>query len=78
MEPILVGLTALYDYKGRFTDMVLFYISDVGRYNFKITLNPKNNYSVSQEFEENFNKETILNYEIVIENNEIIIKKIEE
>lgn len=55
-----------------------FYISDVGRYNFKITLNPKNNYSVSQEFEENFNKETILNYEIVIENNEIIIKKIEE
>ena len=55
-----------------------FYISDVGQYNFKITLNPKNNYSVSQEFEENFNKETILNYEIVIENNEIIIKKIEE
>lgn len=55
-----------------------FNISDVGRYNFRITLNPKNNYSVSQEFEENFNKETIVNYEVVIEKNEITIKKIEK
>ncbi len=55
-----------------------FNISNVGRYNFRITLNPKNNYSVSQEFEENFNKSSIVNYEVVIENNEITIKKIEK
>jgi hypothetical protein len=37
-----------------------------------------NNYSVSQEFEENFSNESIVNYEVVIEKNEITIKKIEK
>ncbi len=55
-----------------------FNITNVGLYNFRITLNPKNNYSVSQEFEENFNEDTIVNYEIVIEKNEISIKKNEK
>jgi hypothetical protein len=55
-----------------------FNIPEIGRYNLKITLNPKNNYSVSQEFEENFSNESIVNYEVVIEKNEITIKKIEK
>ena len=55
-----------------------FNIPEIGQYNFRITLNPKNNYSVSQEFEENFSNESIVNYEVVIEKNEITIKKIEK
>lgn len=53
-----------------------FYISEVGEYNFKITLNPKNNYSVSEEFKEDFGNETIIKYEVVIEQNEIKIQKV--
>lgn len=52
-----------------------FYISEVGKTSFKITLNPKNNYSVSQEFKENFDNNTTIKYDVVIEQNEIKIKK---
>jgi len=78
IEKNIENTDALIDSNIKTGEVAKFNISDVGRYNFKITLNPKNNYSVSQEFEENFNKETIVNYEVMIEKNEITIKKIEK
>ncbi|WP_342482009.1 hypothetical protein NST07_12445 [Paenibacillus sp. FSL L8-0340] len=47
-----------------------------GKQTFKITLNPKKNYSVSKEFNEVFGKEEIVEYQVIIEENEVIIKKI--
>ncbi len=72
------NIDALIDSNIKTGEVGKFNIPEIGRYNFKITLNPKNNYSVSQEFEENFSNESIVNYEVVIEKNEITIKKIEK
>lgn len=55
-----------------------FYIPDVGNCNFKIILNPKNNYSVSKKFTDSFSKSSIQEYEIIIQENEVIIQKIEQ
>lgn len=71
-------IDALIDSNIKTGEVGKFNIPEIGQYNFRITLNPKNNYSVSQEFEENFSKESIVNYEVVIEKNEITIKKIEK
>jgi len=72
------NIDALIDSNIKTGEVGKFNIPEIGRYNLKITLNPKNNYSVSQEFEENFSNESIVNYEVVIEKNEITIKKIEK
>lgn len=69
-------IDALIDSNIKTEEVGKFYISGAGTTKFKITLNPKNNYSVSQEFEENVNSKVILKYEILIEQNEIKIKKI--
>ena len=71
-------IDALIDSNIKTGEVGKFNIPEIGQYNFRITLNPKNNYSVSQEFEENFSNESIVNYEVVIEKNEITIKKIEK
>jgi hypothetical protein len=47
-----------------------------GKKKFKIKINPKKNYSVSKEFDEVFNKGEIVEYQILIEENEVTIKKI--
>ncbi|WP_342439594.1 hypothetical protein NSS79_12565 [Paenibacillus sp. FSL L8-0436] len=47
-----------------------------GKQTFKITLNPKENYSVSKEFNEVFGKGEIVEYQVIIEENEVTIKKI--
>ena len=72
------NIDALIDSNIKTGEVGKFNIPEIGQYNFRITLNPKNNYSVSQEFEENFSNESIVNYEVVIEKNEITIKKIEK
>ncbi len=72
------NIDALIDSNIKTGEVGKFNIPEIGRYNLKITLNPKNNYSVSQEFEENFSNESMVNYEVVIEKNEITIKKIEK
>jgi predicted small lipoprotein YifL len=72
------NIDALIDSNIKTGEVGKFNIPEIGRYNLKITLNPENNYSVSQEFEENFSNESIVNYEVVIEKNEITIKKIEK
>lgn len=46
-----------------------------GKHAFKITLNPKNNYSVSKEFSEVFEDEEVVDYQIIIEENEVVIAK---
>ncbi|MFC3746196.1 hypothetical protein [Paenibacillus sp. GCM10012306] len=46
-----------------------------GKHAFKITLNPKKNYSVSKEFREEFEKDKVVEYQVKIEENEVIIKK---
>lgn len=46
-----------------------------GKHAFKITLNPKNNYSVSKEFSEVFEDEKVVEYQIIIEENEVVIAK---
>ncbi|HBS47483.1 MAG TPA: hypothetical protein DEA91_28960 [Paenibacillus sp.] len=48
-----------------------------GKCLFKITLNPKGNYSVSKKSSEVFNKGEIVEYQIQIENNEISIERVE-
>ncbi|WP_238652858.1 hypothetical protein [Paenibacillus piscarius] len=50
-----------------------------GNHNFKITLNPKKNYSVSKEVSEKFEADKIIAYQVKIVNNEVaIIKKSEK
>lgn len=49
-----------------------------GKHVFKVTLNPKKNYSVSREFTEIFRKGIIVDYEVIIEKNEVSIKKIKD
>lgn len=47
-----------------------------GNHNFKITLNPKKNYSVSKEVSEKFEADRVIAYQVKIVNNEVaIIKK---
>ncbi|OZQ76486.1 hypothetical protein [Paenibacillus odorifer] len=51
---------------------------DNGKHLFKVTLNPKDNYSVSKEFNEEFKAGEIVEYQILIEQNEVSIQKIKD
>lgn len=46
-----------------------------GERSFKITLNPKDNYSVSKDFSEVFKGGEVAEYEIVIDQNEVSIQR---
>jgi phosphotransferase system IIB component len=57
-----------------YKDIAKFHMKN-GKQSFKITINPKENYSVSKEFSETFNTEEIVEYQIIIESNEITIQR---
>lgn len=68
-------IDALIDSNIKTGEVGKFYLSEVGSLKYKIILNPKNNYSVSQDFEEIINDKVVLKYDVVIEQNEIKIIK---
>ncbi|MEK5031566.1 hypothetical protein MKY96_08985 [Paenibacillus sp. FSL R7-0302] len=46
-----------------------------GNHSFKITLNPKKNYSVSKEVSDKFEQGKVINYQVEIDRNEVTINK---
>lgn len=46
-----------------------------GKHVFKITLNPKKNYSVSKVFSDKLEKDEVVEYQVKIEQNEVVIEK---
>ncbi|BFH60099.1 hypothetical protein [Paenibacillus azoreducens] len=68
-------INSLIDNNIGYKDIAKFHMKN-GKQSFKITINPKGNYSVSKEFSEKFNTEEIVEYQIIIESNEITIQKI--
>ncbi|WP_438493679.1 hypothetical protein [Paenibacillus sp. IHBB 3054] len=68
-------INSLIDSNIKLGEVAKFRVED-GKQTFKITLNPKENYSVSKEFNEVFGKGEIVEYQVIIEENEVTIKKI--
>lgn len=66
---------SLIDNDINYNDIAKFHMGS-GKKKFKITINPKNNYSVSKEFSDTFNTKEIVEYQIKIESNEVIIQKV--
>lgn len=58
-----------------YKDIAKFHM-DNGKQSFKITINPKKNYSVSNDFIDTFTPNEINEYQIKIESNEVIIQKV--
>ncbi|ASA23311.1 hypothetical protein [Paenibacillus donghaensis] len=72
-----VQINSLIDSNISFGKVAKFPIKN-GKRLFKITLNPKDNYSVSKEFSEVFNEGEIVEYQILIEQNEVSIQRIKD
>lgn len=66
---------SLIDSNIKFGEVAKFRLKD-GKKKFEIKINPKENYSVSKEFNEVFSNEEIIEYQVLIEENEVTIKKI--
>ncbi|AIQ17568.1 hypothetical protein H70357_13535 [Paenibacillus sp. FSL H7-0357] len=66
---------SIFNQHNKLTEVAKFRVED-GKQTFKITLNSKENYSVSKEFNEVFGKGEIVEYQVIIEENEVTIKKI--
>ncbi|MGG3277884.1 hypothetical protein [Paenibacillus macerans] len=68
-------INSLIDNDIGYKDIAKFHIKN-GKQLFKITINPKKGYSVSKEFSDTFNTKEIVDYQIIIESNEVTIQKV--
>lgn len=69
-----VQINSLIDSNIKSKQVAKFWLNN-GKRLFKITLNPKDNYSVSKEFSEVFKEGEIVEYQILIEQNEVSIQQ---
>ncbi|MEK3758889.1 hypothetical protein MKZ07_10615 [Paenibacillus sp. FSL P4-0338] len=67
-------INAQIDSNIKFGEVAKFRIKN-GKHSFKITLNPKKNYSVSKEVSEKFEQGKVIKYQVEIDRNEVTINK---